>query len=210
MGKKKGKRTIAGTVRYCEYKLFMVITGIPAVIIFCMLGYSLLTEELSVLSLQGFWIWFVIAFLLLLVFWKHFRYSIQFSEKQAAFIVNTMFSHKTYFTADITSIQPMEVRFTVTSRHHDPDCISDFPLYGVHDEEERFLVIQIGRRKLRVNRSSEGTEQFHIFLRKTTPPEIWQETALRRIWTLNDLFVSSKDDPWEIARKEQKRKKKAE
>lgn len=201
---KNHKKTLAGIVRHNEYKLMLVITSVPAAVLIYIIGQDLWKEGFSVLSSQDFWILFAIAFFLLLVFWRYFRYSILYSEKQKAFIVNTMFSHRTYYTADITSIQITEIRRTVGPQ------LRGLGNREVHDDETNLLLIQCGRRRIYVNRSDDGVTQFIAFLQKTTPTDIWQEVSRVRTWSLLDLFVSSKEDPWEIARKEQKRKKKTE
>ncbi len=201
---KKPKKTLAGTVKPNEYKLMLFITGITATILIYILGHDLWKDGISVLSSQDFWILFAIMFFLLLVFWRYFRYSILYSEKQRAFIVNTMFSHRTYRTADISSIQMIEIHRTSGPQ------LRGLGNHGIHDDESNMILIQCSGRKIYVNRYDDGVTQFITFLQRTTPTKIWQEVSHVRIWNILDLFFSSKDDPWEITRKEQKQKKKAE
>ncbi len=201
---KKPKKTLSGTVKHSEYKLMLFITGIAMAILIYILGHDLWKDGISVLSSQDFWILFAIIFFLLLVFWRYFRYSILYSEKQKIFIVNTMFSHRTYRTADIRSIQMIEIHRTTGPQ------LRGLGNHEIHDDEFHMILIQCSGRKIYVNRYDDGVTQFIAFLQRTTPTKIWQEVSRVRIWNILDLFFSSKDDPWEIARKEQKQKKKAE
>lgn len=212
---------IAGTVKYHGYAPICVFSGISAAIILCTMMLFLLLEGTSLLSMYGFWVWFLVLLLLLLIFWKYSRFAILFSEKQKAFIVNTMLTHKSYLTNDICSIQILEIRCKLPTRsNHTLDSSlnqtsllgrrSILAIWTAKDVQFNYIILRIGKRKLRVNLNNEQAEQFRWFLHRTTKKEIWQTPLYKRIWTIDDLFVSSKDDPWEITRKEQKQKKKAE
>ncbi len=219
--KNEKKQSIAGTVKYRSHAPVCVFTGISAAVIFCTMMLFLLLEGTSLLALRGFWIWFLVMLLLLLFFWRYYRFAILFSEKQRAFIVNTMLTHRSYLTDEISSIRILEIRCKLPARSGytlDGSPAQSSPLgrrsvlsiWTAKDVQWNYLIVQIGKRKLRVALHNEQAEQFCWFLHRTTEKEIWLEPLYHRIWTIDDLFVSSKDDPWEIERKEQKRKKKAE
>ncbi|MBQ8011014.1 MAG: hypothetical protein IJ265_05635 [Oscillospiraceae bacterium] len=201
MSKKNRKRTLAGTVRFCEYKLMMGITGAGFAAVLVLLMHTLLNENISFIGVPAVAVMLVFLLLLLIVFLCYARFSILYSEKHRTLIVNTLLSHRVFSISDITSIQPQEIRCTFLPTVRGSS--------EVHDEQADFLLIRCGRHAFRVNQHSEGAEQFFLFLRNNTSPTIWKEASRIRIWNLLDLLFFSDDDPWEIARKEQKRKKKA-
>lgn len=68
MSKKNRKRTLAGTIRFCEYKLMMGITGAGFAAVLVLLLHTLLNKNISFIGVPAVAVMLVFLLLLLIVF----------------------------------------------------------------------------------------------------------------------------------------------